>query len=129
MVAGSNPARGAKHFQQLAGSLRRSLRDAALLSHGTAEQVYLLLRIALADQLTRPGELSPLILDDPTPHFDTERTLAVLDLLLQVSEERQVILFSQEPEILAWAERHLTGPDVEPGRHRLTVLRGPVASS
>lgn len=104
-------------------------REAALLSHGTAEQVYLLLRIALADQLTRHGELCPLILDDPTPHFDTERTLAVLDLLLQVSEERQVVLFSQEPEILTWAERHLTGPAVADGRHRLTVLHGPAAVS
>jgi uncharacterized protein YhaN len=100
-------------------------REAALLSHGTAEQVYLLLRIALADQLTRPGELCPLILDDPTPHFDSERTQAVLDLLLQVAEERQVILFSQEPEIRTWAERHLTGPGAVAGPHRLIALRGP----
>jgi hypothetical protein len=104
-------------------------RDAALLSHGTAEQVYLLLRIALADQLTRPGELCPLILDDPTPHFDSERTLAVLDLLLQVSDERQVILFSQEPEVLAWAERHLTGSEAATGRRQLTVLRGPAPNA
>jgi uncharacterized protein YhaN len=94
-------------------------REAALLSHGTAEQVYLLLRVALADQLTRSGEVCPLILDDPTPHFDAERTVAVLDLLLQLAESRQVILFSQETEVLAWAERHLTGP-----RHRLWRLPG-----
>ena len=105
---------------------RGAWREAALLSHGTAEQVYLLLRIALADQLTRTGELCPLILDDPTPHFDSVRTLAVLDLLLQVSEERQVILFSQEPEILTWAERNLGGPDAEEDGNRLIVLRGPV---
>ncbi|MGE3268384.1 MAG: ATP-binding protein [Chloroflexota bacterium] len=100
-------------------------REAALLSHGTAEQVYLLLRIALADQLTRAGELCPLILDDPTPHFDTERTRAVLDLLLQIASDRQVILFSQEPEIRTWAEEHLTG-SAAAGRHRLSMLRGPV---
>ena len=88
-------------------------REAALLSHGTAEQVYLLLRVALADQLTRPGEVCPLILDDPTTHFDSARTQAVLDLLLQIAESRQVILFSQELEVLAWAERQLAGP-----RHR-----------
>jgi uncharacterized protein YhaN len=97
-------------------------RQAALLSHGTAEQVYLLLRVALADHLTRPGEVCPLILDDPTPHFDRERTLAVLDLLLELAESRQVILFSQETEVLHWAEQHLAGP-----RHRLTRLSGPIA--
>jgi hypothetical protein len=94
-------------------------REAALLSHGTAEQVYLLLRMALADQLTRPGEVCPLILDDPTPHFDAGRTQAVLDLLVQIAETRQVILFSQEREVLGWAEQHLTAP-----RHRLTRLSG-----
>ncbi|MCC7367233.1 MAG: AAA family ATPase [Chloroflexi bacterium] len=99
-------------------------RDAGLLSHGTAEQIYLLLRIALADQLTRHGELCPLILDDPTPHFDTERTLAVLDLLLKVAKDRQVILFSQEPEILTWAQCHLEQSEAA-GRHRLALLDGP----
>ena len=95
-----------------------------LLSHGTAEQVYLLLRVALTDQLTRPGEVCPLILDDPTPHFDVERTVAMLDLLLQFAESRQVVLFSQETEVLAWAERHLKEPDHRlwrlPGRRTLT---------
>ena len=99
-------------------------REAALLSHGTAEQVYLLLRVALADQLTRQGELCPLILDDPTPHFDAERTVAMLDLLFQFAESRQVVLFSQEVEVLAWAERHLVEPRHRlwrlPGRHLLT---------
>ena len=32
---------------------------AYLLSHGTAEQVYLLLRVAMAERLTRPGEVCP----------------------------------------------------------------------
>lgn len=94
-------------------------REAALLSHGTAEQVYLLLRVALADQLTRPGEICPLILDDPTPHFDAARTVAVLDLLHQLAETRQIVLFSQEREVLAWAERHLREP-----QHRLVRLPG-----
>lgn len=96
-------------------------REAALLSHGTAEQVYLLLRVALADHLTRAGEVCPLILDDPTPHFDADRTRAMLELLLQLAETRQVILFSQEPEVLAWAEQRLAAP-----RHRLTRLPGAI---
>jgi hypothetical protein len=50
-------------------------------------------------------------------------------LLLQVSEERQVILFSQEPEILTWAERNLGGPEAEEDGNRLIVLREPVPTS
>ena len=37
------------------------LRNADRLSVGTAEQVYLLLRVALAEQLVRPGESCPLL--------------------------------------------------------------------
>jgi DNA repair protein SbcC/Rad50 len=49
-------------------------RNASLLSHGTAEQVYLLLRIAMAEILTAAGTRSPLLLDDVTVQADTERT-------------------------------------------------------
>ena len=48
------------------------------------------------------------------------RTEAVLDLLLRISETRQVILFSQERDVLAWADRNLAAP-----RHRVTRLSGP----
>jgi len=96
-------------------------REAALLSHGTAEQIYLLLRVALADHLTRAGEVCPLILDEPTTHFDAERTSAVLELLLELAEARQIVVFSQETAVLGWAEQHLTEP-----RHRLVRLGGPV---
>ena len=83
------------------------LRDATLLSHGTTEQVYSLLRVAMADLLTKEsGESCPLLLDDVTVHCDPERQTAILDLLLAISAERQVILFSQEPETLAWAQQH-----------------------
>jgi exonuclease SbcC len=85
-------------------------RNAAWLSHGTAEQVYLLLRMALAKHLTKPGETCPLILDDITVQCDRGRKQAVLDLLHAISRERQVILFSQEDEVLAWAESNVTDP-------------------
>lgn len=83
------------------------LRDAALLSHGTAEQVYLLLRMALAEHLARPGEKCPLILDDATVQSDTGRTEAIMRCLHEVSRDRQVIVFSQEDEVLKWAQSHL----------------------
>jgi DNA repair exonuclease SbcCD ATPase subunit len=78
-------------------------READRLSHGTAEQVYLLLRVALAERLGNRDEPCPLILDDVTAHSDPQRTNAILDALAAISAERQVIFFSQEGEILEWA--------------------------
>lgn len=85
-------------------------RPACLLSHGTAEQVYLLLRLALAEHLCTTGESAPLLLDDVTVQADDDRTLAILELLHAISAERQVVLFSQEDAVLDWAEQRLTAP-------------------
>ncbi len=84
------------------------LRDATYLSHGTAEQIYLLLRVGLAQHLTRRGETCPLLLDDVLVQCDSIRKRAVLELLKEISTERQVILFSQEAEVLAWGRQHLS---------------------
>jgi DNA repair exonuclease SbcCD ATPase subunit len=85
-------------------------RDASGLSHGTAEQIFLLLRVALAEHLVRPGEVCPLLLDDITVHSDVERTQAVLACLQAISRERQVILFSQQEAVLSWAQENLAAP-------------------
>ena len=89
----------------------RQWRKADLLSYGTAEQIYLLLRIALADHLTRNHDTCPLILDDVTVHADHARTRDILDLLLKIAAHRQVILFSQEDHVAAWARENLNSPD------------------
>ena len=83
-------------------------RDATYLSHGTAEQIYLLLRVGLAEHLTRRGEACPLLLDDVLVQCDSTRKRAVVEVLKEISTERQVILFSQEDEVLAWGQQHLT---------------------
>jgi len=86
------------------------LREAALLSHGTAEQIYLLLRMALAQHLTTPGETCPLILDEATAQSDRGRTEAIMACLHAISRERQVIVFTQDETIVAWAQAHLREP-------------------
>ena len=87
-----------------------SWREATLLSHGTSEQTYLLVRMALAQHLAKPGESCPLILDDITVQSDRERKAAILDLLYRISSERQVVLFTQEDEVASWAEANLREP-------------------
>jgi len=99
------------------------IRRADSLSHGTAEQVYLLLRVALAEHLTAPGETCPLILDDVTVHCDDERTVGILRTLQSISQERQIILFTMERRVLDWCTERLP-PDCihrlppPPVRHR-----------
>ncbi len=95
----------------------RSWREAPLLSHGTAEQVYLLLRVAMARLLTRKGESCPLVFDDVTVNCDPQRQSEMLNILHTISMEQQVIVFSQEPEIFRWAQEHLVEP-----RDRLVEL-------
>ena len=74
-------------------------RPARLLSHGTAEQLYLLLRVALARHLTEPaGEACPLILDDVVSASDSGRKRQLLETLLSISESTQVILFTHEDD-------------------------------
>jgi uncharacterized protein YhaN len=84
------------------------------LGHGLrrtcAEQIYLLLRVALAERLTKPGEVCPLILDEVTLQADRERKQAMLEVLRRLSAGRQVILFTQEDDVRAWAEANLSLP-------------------
>ena len=78
-------------------------RPADRLSAGTTDQVYLLLRVALAQHLATTGETCPLLLDGVTAQSDDERTREILDLLLRLAAERQVVLFTQEETVLRWA--------------------------
>jgi uncharacterized protein YhaN len=82
-------------------------RRAQLLSHGTAEQIYLLLRVALVRRLTADHDTCPLLLDDVTVHADPVRTRALLDLLHELSDERQIVLFAHQDQVRDWAYEHL----------------------
>lgn len=84
--------------------------QASRLSLGTAEQIYLLLRVALAQHLAT--EPCPLLLDDVTVQADDARTRAVLDLLLRLSADRQIVLFAQETAVVEWARERLGERDV-----------------
>lgn len=99
-------------------------RDARLLSEGTREQIYLLLRVAMAEHLVTTDETAPLLLDEVTAQSDPERKRRMLDVLHALSADRQVILFSHDDEVVAWAASSLRDP-----RDRLIRLATPVGSS
>ncbi len=73
-------------------------RAAQALSRGTRDQLYLCLRLALAQEITAGGEPVPLILDDPLVNFDDRRLAATLEMLREVAQERQVLLLTCHQE-------------------------------
>jgi DNA repair protein SbcC/Rad50 len=85
-------------------------RTARLLSEGTREQIFLLLRVAMAEHLVTTDERAPLILDEVTAQSDAERKIQLLDVLHRLSAERQVVLFTHDDDVVAWAERALQAP-------------------
>ena len=68
------------------------MRPAAAMSCGTADQMYLALRLAMCARLL--PEDAPLVLDDALVNFDDERARAAIDLLTELAKNRQVILFT-----------------------------------
>lgn len=69
-------------------------RPVYALSKGTADQVYLAVRLALGDLLLPAPDRCPLILDDALAFFDDERLACALDCLRDIAETRQVLLFT-----------------------------------
>ena len=66
--------------------------SALYLSRGTADQLYLAVRLAVC-QLCLP-EKPPIVLDDAFVCFDDERMERALTLIRELSRQQQVILFS-----------------------------------
>ncbi|MDY3013771.1 MAG: AAA family ATPase [Evtepia sp.] len=68
----------------------------ALLSQGTADQLYLALRLAVADLVFPDPRDCPLILDDALLTFDDRNLARALALLCRLAQEegRQILLFT-----------------------------------
>jgi hypothetical protein len=61
-----------------------------------------------------------LLLDDVLVQTDAVRKRALLDVMLSVSRDRQVILLTQEDDVMRWAEQRLGADD------RLIMLSVPL---
>ena len=68
-----------------------TLHDALWRSDGTMDQLYLALRLAVAEELTPEA---PLILDDALVRFDDKRMKAAVGILRDMAKEKQVICFT-----------------------------------
>ena len=86
------------HFEvSLLGRDRPELVPLELVSHGTRDQVSLLLRLALAEVLSGAGEAVPLLLDEPLLSADPQRRLTALRFLWNLSASNQVVLSTSDP--------------------------------
>ncbi len=92
------------------------------LSRGTAEQLYLALRLGLAASYGERVASLPLVLDDVLVNFDPQRAKAVLSVLAQFAGApgRQALLFTCHPFVREMAQAlpgtrtlHLDGPSGE----------------
>ena len=78
-----------------------TLRGTLWRSDGTVDQLYLALRLAVAEELTPDA---PLVLDDALVRFDDKRAAAALEILREEAAGKQVILFtcqSREKKVTA----------------------------
>ncbi len=93
----------ARDFSAQAAAEDTLPRSSLALSTGTAEQLYLAVRLAVC-ALTVPG--APIVLDDALTAFDDARCALALELLKAQARERQILLFSCHSREADWARAH-----------------------
>lgn len=90
------------------------------LSLGTADQLFLALRLAAVERYCAASEPLPFVADDLLPSFDDDRTRAAIASLAKLGETTQVLLFTHHAAVADLARESL-GPAVR--IHRLADLQ------
>ncbi|WP_152394345.1 AAA family ATPase [Paenibacillus guangzhouensis] len=88
------------------------LIDSALLSRGTAEQLYLAMRFALAETFASRPHM-PLLLDDLFVNFDAGRLDRTLRILKSLAGRHQLILMTCHAHIVDAVKRHFPYADIQ----------------
>ena len=76
---------------EAAAQSENTLSDVKFRSDGTIDQLYLALRLAVAEALTPEA---PLVLDDAFVRFDDTRLAQAMEILKDAAKEKQVIVFT-----------------------------------
>jgi uncharacterized protein YhaN len=77
------------------------------MSDGTADQIYLALRLAGLEMYMENNEPIPFIVDDILIKFDNDRAAATLKVLAKISEKTQLIFFTHHHHLVQLAENHI----------------------
>ncbi|GAX62044.1 hypothetical protein SCALIN_C28_0246 [Candidatus Scalindua japonica] len=82
-------------------------KNVSALSRGTAEQLYLSMRLAFIKEYAgRVGTL-PLIVDDILVNFDPQRAKTTIRLLNEVSKENQIVMFTCHPNTVELCRKEI----------------------
>ena len=79
------------------------------MSDGTADQLYLSLRLAGIEHYLDGNEPMPFIVDDILIKFDNSRAAAALQALAEISAKTQVIFFTHHRHLVELAATHVDG--------------------
>lgn len=77
------------------------------MSDGTADQLYLAIRLASLEAYLEKNEAMPFIVDDILIHFDNERAAATLKIMAQLAGRTQIIFFTHHRHLVELAETHV----------------------
>ena len=89
-----------------------TVRGSDQLSRGTAEQLYLALRIGLIGSLGATGSALPVLMDDVVVNFDPERREGAVRAIAELAAMRQVLFFTCHPETAAALAASVSGAAV-----------------
>lgn len=81
-------------------------------SDGTADQLYLALRIAYLERNLTQGEPMPIIADDILVNFDDQRARATLEVLAELSQKTQVLLLTHHDHLRQLAREVVPATDL-----------------
>ena len=80
------------------------------LSTGSADQLYLALRVAAIEDYLDRAQALPFVADDLFVHFDDDRAAAGFQVLGELARRCQVIFFTHHEHLLDIAEQSLSKP-------------------
>lgn len=78
------------------------------MSTGTADALYLALRLASLQHQMKDGKAIPVVIDDCLIQLDDSRAAAALKAFSELSEKTQVILFTHHQHLCQLAEQNLS---------------------
>jgi uncharacterized protein YhaN len=87
-------------------------KEPSQLSTGTREQLYLAIRLAYIRHYCRENEPLPLVMDDVLVNFDDKRGDSALEILIELSQEIQIIFLTCHQSTIQRIKSRL--PQMEP---------------
>ena len=79
-------------------------KESGYLSRGTEDQLYLAMRLAVAELITNEGEKLPIFADDSLSQYDDGRTKKAFSFLKEYAKDKQIIMFTCHSFIKSAAE-------------------------